>query len=168
MSSLWSLIEWTNDRMKAIIEMSDNKKEMKRKVKPCAFDVAFCCWAFSMSTVKSISSLSWLMMVAGTYVVVSSGSSVVFENGVIFKMVCTFEWIAHRKMRTIMYFTIQFTTFFGVKYRKTILRHTHTHEHTLTSYCPTVVFCVDISVGSTRIAGVPMVDSIFVAAAVVL
>lgn len=93
-SSLWWLIEWTNDRMKAIIEMNDNKKEMKRKVKPCAFDDAFCCWAFSMSTVKSISSLSWLVMVPGTYVVVSSGSSVVFENGVIFKMVCIWG-IAH-------------------------------------------------------------------------
>lgn len=71
-----------NDRMNAIIEMNDSKKEMKRKVKPCAFVVAFC-WALSMSTVKSISSSS----VTGSYVVVSSGSAVVFENGVIFKMV---------------------------------------------------------------------------------
>lgn len=56
------------------------KKEMTKKVKPCRFEEF--CWAFSISSFKSTSS-----SVIVEKVVVSSGSVVVFENGVIFKIV---------------------------------------------------------------------------------
>lgn len=56
------------------------KKEMTKKVKPCGFEEF--CWAFSISSFKSTSS-----SVIVEKVVVSSGSVVVFENGVIFKIV---------------------------------------------------------------------------------
>lgn len=56
------------------------EKEMTKKVKPCGF-VEFC-WAFSISSFKSTSS-----SVIVEKVVVSSGSVVAFENGVIFKIV---------------------------------------------------------------------------------
>lgn len=56
------------------------KKEMTKKVKPCGFEEF--CWAFAISSFKSTSS-----SVIVEKVVVSSGSVVAFENGVIFKIV---------------------------------------------------------------------------------
>lgn len=56
------------------------EKEMTKKVKPCGFEEF--CWAFAISSFKSTSS-----SVIVEKVVVSSGSVVAFENGVIFKIV---------------------------------------------------------------------------------
>lgn len=65
-------------------------------MKPCGLELF--CRAFSMSSFKSISSF-----VIAEKVVVSSGSAVVFENGVIFKIVCMHEKQFHELGSLLIY-----------------------------------------------------------------